>query len=84
MTATIDGDMKRTGPLQPQAPHSQPSRHSPIQIATFNCDTGGSKKLAPIARWALSMNIDIVALQEVGDPSLSPSRSTLTDTGFSL
>ena len=57
--------------LPPPPPSSSPPSSSLLRLATFNLGLGFQRKLPSILDRCLSLSIDVIALQEIGDPALT-------------
>ena len=61
-------------PTPHPAPASGPSTTAALRLGTFNCGLGILRKLPHILTRASQLALDIVALQEIGDPALLSTR----------
>ena len=62
-------------PAPPPAPLAPiPAQHRALRLGTFNVGLGFLRKLPHILTRCAALTLDVVALQEVGDPALLSTR----------
>ena len=61
-------------PSSPRRPDDPQPAHAPLRLGTFNLGLGLTHKLPRIVARCAELELDIIALQEVGDPALLCNR----------